>query len=229
MASTFSSLILPMQGLTHYYPLNSATQAADLIGSANGVMTGPVAFGDNRATFHGDDYITLPDNSDFSMTKTGSLSIVVFLTVNNWQALTGSYTHWMGKGVHGAHERTFRYHPDNHPSRPRRVSFYHFNATGGLGAGSYLQNHIATGTEFMVTAQVDLQNTMIFRDGVLRDSDPLSDYGIVPTDTSTPVWIGTRDMRTGFLNGIIRRVAFFDRILSASDLLLLWDNRGLPD
>lgn len=220
---------MAVPGLTHYYPLNATAGAKDMKGSVNGTATG-ATFGANGATFDGNDYIQLPDHNDFSVTTTGKLTVVGFVSINDWRnnRQGGEYVHWMGKGVSGAHEWTFRYYPDNHADRPSRLSFYHFNSSGGLGAGSYSQNPTGS-TEFMITGQVDLSNTRIFRDGVLRDTDALSGYGINPTNTSTPVRIGTRDMSTGFLDGRVRRVAFFNRSLSATELASLWSARTLAD
>jgi hypothetical protein len=224
---TFRSAVTALPGLRHYYPLNGVHGARDVVGNVNGNNFG-ATFGPRGATFSGNQYIQLPDHNDFSVTTTGKLTIVAFLTVNDWRANLqgGEYVHWMGKGVSGAHEYTFRFYPDNSSDRPRRVSFYHFNPSGGLGAGSYFQDNVASGTEMMVVGQVNLSQTRIFRDGVSRDVDALSGYNITPRNTTTPVRLGTRDRTTGFLDGRLRRVAFFNSTLSAAQLTSLWTARG---
>jgi hypothetical protein len=68
--------------------------------------------------------------------------------------------------------------------------------------------------EHVVVATANRRQVQMFKDGRLRDSDPLSGYDIVPSNTSTPVRIGTRGDDTGFLVGKVRRVAFFDRVLT---------------
>lgn len=46
------------------------------------------------------------------------------------------YVHWLGKGVAGQQEWTFRiYSDDNSVGRENRISFYVFNLTGDLGIG----------------------------------------------------------------------------------------------
>ncbi len=163
--------------------------------------------------------------------STGKLSILVFQTVTNWRANLegGDYVHWMGKGVSGAHEWVFRYYPDNYLERPKRTSFYCFNPAGGLGAGSYFQDNDTAGTERVIVGQYDKTTIEMWKNGVRRDADPLSGYSILLRNTSTPVRIGTRDMQTGFLVGKVRRVAFFNRKLTATEIQELYYARTLAD
>jgi hypothetical protein len=58
----------------------------------------------------------------------------------------------------------------------------------------------------------------MYKDGRLRDTDLLSGYSIVPKNTTTPVRIGSRGDNTGFLVGKVRRVAFFNRVLTAPEM-----------
>jgi hypothetical protein len=227
---TFQDVITKIPGLKHYYPLS--TDAKDVVGTAHGVNHG-ATFGKDGATFDGKSYIELPDNDDFSAATTGELTILVFATITNWKGAGASeYIHWMGKGVAGAHEYTFRHYVLNGTgeasSRQGRVSFYHFNPAGGLGAGSYVQDPMGS-DERMVTGEVDKSNIYMFKNAVLKDTDALSGYSIKPVNTKTPVRLGTRDMSTGYLIGKLRRVAFFNRKLTAAELKTLWDARALED
>jgi hypothetical protein len=81
----------------------------------------------------------------------------------------------------------------------------------------------------MVSGEVDASNTQMWKNGVLRDTDSLSGYSIKPANTNTPVRLGTRDMSTGFLIGRLRRVAFFDRKLSAAELKTLYDANAMAE
>ena len=81
----------------------------------------------------------------------------------------------------------------------------------------------------MVVGNVDLTRTRMFKNGALRDSDLLSGYDISPENTVTPVRIGTRDLASGHLVGRMRRVGFFDRTLSESELTALWQARTLDE
>lgn len=232
MASTFREVVTGIPGLTHWYPLTDATGVGDsgpkkLDGTNHGAT-----FDNHGAVFNGKAYIELPDNDDFSAATTGQLTIVAFLTISSWKGAGASeYIHWMGKGKAGAHEWTFRHYVDGGTGeaaqRQGRVSFYHFNPAGGLGAGSYFQDTEAT-TEFMVAGEVDRTNIYMFKNGVLRDTDALSGYSIVPKNTASAVCLGSRGDGTGFLVGRLRNVCFFNRKLTAAELKSLYDNRDLP-
>jgi hypothetical protein len=232
MASTFKELINGIPGLTHWYPLTDQygvddAGPKDLTGINHGAT-----FGANGATFNGKSYIELPDHDDFSAATTGSLTIVAMLTISSWKGAGASeYVHWMGKGKSGAHEWTFRHYVDGGsgeaPQRQGRVSFYHFNPAGGLGAGSYFQDTEGT-TEFVVTGVVNRTNIGIYKNGVPRDTDALSGYSIVPKNTGTAVCLGSRGDSTGFLVGRLRNVCFFNRQLSNAEIKTIFDNRDLP-
>ena len=231
-ATTFRDVITKIPGLTHYYPLDAVNAARDVVGTVNGTNHG-ATFGTNGATFDGKSYIELPDNDDFSASSTGAMTVVVFNTITNWKGAGASeYVHWMGKGVAGAHEWTFRHYVQGGTgeaaSRQYRTSFYHFNPAGGLGAGSYFQDDDGS-TERMVSGTVDPTNIAMWKNGVLRDTDALSGYSIKPANTNTPVRLGTRDMSSGYLVGRLRRVAFFDRKLSAAELKTLYSAQALTE
>jgi hypothetical protein len=181
-----------------------------------------VTFLTEGAKFTGSGYIELPDHNDFSVATKGGFTVFVDLKVNDWRGAGASeYVHWMGKGVPGAHEWSFRHYVLNGtgeaPSRQGRTSFYHFNPAGGLGAGSYYQDPMDN-VAHTVAATADMRQVQMFKDGRLRDADALSGYNITPRNTSTPVRIGTRGDNTGYLVGQVRRVAFFDRVLTPTEV-----------
>lgn len=253
----FSDVIKSIPGLTHYYSLLDVDQAQDTKGTLDGVVTGGVGFSSAGATFNGSNYITLPDSNDFSVTTTGELSIVVFQTPTNWaEGSRGSngYCHWMGKGATSTtQEWTFRHYFDPDTSgqnRPRRTSVYHYSPADTLnndhqGAGSYFQDADATGVERVIVANMDATTTSgvagagpnfpgavwLYKNGVLRDSDGFENggtYNIDPANTGSPVRIGTRDLQSFFI-GRIRRVAFFNRKLTAAEIARINDAQDLPE
>lgn len=229
--SSFKDLVTHIPGLTHYYPLTDAYGPNDAVGSLDGSNHGAV-FTNDGAAFNGKSYIEVPDNNAFSAATTGYLTIVVFLTITNWKGAGASeYVHWMGKGRSGAHEWTFRHYVDGGSgeaaTRQGRVSFYHFNPQGGLGAGSYFQDAEQT-VERVIVATVDPKNVSIWKDGVQRDTDALSGYGIKPQNTTTAVCIGSRGDSTGFLVGKIRNVCFFNRQLTSTEIKAIYNGRNLP-
>ncbi|NAZ85510.1 LamG domain-containing protein [Kineococcus indalonis] len=229
----FRDVLTSVPGLKHYYPLDSANQARDVVGGVHGTVHGSVAFG-THARFDGKSYVEIPDHDDFSVATRGALTVVAFNTIDDWRGAGASeYVHWMGKGSAGSHEWVFRHYVQGGTgeasSRQYRTSFYHFNTSGGLGAGSYFQDPDAAGTERMVAGVVDTTTISMWKDAQLRDSDPLSGYSIKPGNGSAPVRLGTRDMTTGFLVGRLRRVAFFDRKLTQAELKRIYDARNLPE
>lgn len=226
---TFLETLKTIPGLTHYYPL--ATDTKDVIGSAHGLNTG-VRFASGRAVFNGDADVKLPDHNDFSVATKGGLTILAFVAINDWRGKGASeYVHWMGKGKPGAHEWTFRHYikggSGEASSRVGRTSFYHFNPSGGLGAGSYYQDSSCPTYERIFVATCDLSKINLYVDGALRDTDALSGYKIKPVNTGTPVMLGTRGDNTGYLIGKMRDVAFFSRALTTNEIVKIYDARNL--
>ncbi|HIX55259.1 MAG TPA: LamG domain-containing protein, partial [Candidatus Sphingobacterium stercoripullorum] len=110
--------------------------------------------------------------------------------------------------------------------RPQRISGYAFNLSGGLGAGSYFQDHIKPGTWVHYVLVINTNNTssayptgytIIYRDGEKRQQRNLKDYDIIPGNGTAPIRIATRDLGSFFL-GAIGKVAIYDYELSAEQL-----------
>jgi hypothetical protein len=224
---TFPDVIKSIPGLTHYYPL--ATDTKDTIGTQNGTPSG-VTFSGGKAVFNGKASINLGDHNDFSVATKGGLSIVVFLTIDNWKGAGATeYVHWTGKGKSGAHEYTFRHYVQGGSgeasTRQGRCSFYHFNPDGGLGAGSYYQDSSFPTNERVLVGMCDMTNVSLACNGAVKDKDALSGYSIKPQNTTTPLMLGTRGDNTGFLVGKIRRVAIYNRVLTATELTKIYNAR----
>jgi hypothetical protein len=235
--TSFQDTIKAIPGLTHYYPLDDVGRARDVIGNIDGVAHGNVTFAADGAHFDGRSWIELADSPDFSVPTTKELTIIAFLTVDDWKRVSNNneYLHWMGKGRPNAHEWTFRTYIDGGggeaPARKRRISFYNFVPNGGLGTGSYVQDpHAAEHVEQVIGGVATTKGSgptpgysAIYCNGVQRDKDMFTSYKTVPANTSTPVCIGTRGDSTGFLVGRIRRVAFFNRVLTDAELKRIYD------
>jgi len=236
--ATFQEVLFSIPGLTHYYPL--ANDAKDIVGGAHGTIHGNVRFDGKFAKFDGASSIELPDSNDFSIAGTASkaLSIHVYQTVDDWTRVShnNEYIHWAGKGRSGAYEWTFRHYKDGGggeaPERKRRTSFYAFNTEGNLGAGSFFQDEgDGVGVERYIVA-IGWGNAgnngkiQMWKNAVKRDEDLMSSYDIYPEVTSSNVFLGTRGDNTGFLVGRLRRVAFFNRQLTADEIKKLYDARN---
>jgi concanavalin A-like lectin/glucanase superfamily protein len=172
----------------------------------------------------------------FSIPTTGAITISAWIrpatlafptTEGKGVDLTKSYVHWLGKGEGGRQEWAFRmYSADNTVGRGNRISFYVFNPEGKLGDGSYFQDTIEAGVWIHVVGAVDEEQTYIYRDGVLRDTDNYR-RDITPEHGSAPLRIGTRDLNS-FFEGEIREVRIWDRTLAQEEVKALHDHRLVP-
>jgi hypothetical protein len=68
-------------------------------------------------------------------------------------------------------------------------------------------------------------NLSLACNGAVKDKDALSGYSIKPQNTTTPLMLGTRGDNTGFLVGKIRRVAIYNRVLTATELTKIYNAR----
>lgn len=221
--------ISKIPGLTHLYPLNSRHGVCDTTGTVHGTIRGNVSFTLDEAVFDGASSIELPDRNEFSSTGTRGLSVAMVLIVDDWAAgsRNNEYVNFLGKGNSSAgHEWAFRYYVDGGtaPDRHRRESFYAFNRSGGLGAGSFCQSASDPheGKQVLVgSVGGNASNggrTRIWHNGLLCDTDALSSFGINPANTRAPVFLGTRGDNTGHLVGRLSYVAFFDHQLTEAEV-----------
>jgi len=180
--------------------------------------------GDNATVFNGaGQYMQAADANDLSVTNTGKITIEAWMRpdVNNFsdtQSSSEPFVYWMGKGVAGQHEYTFRMYNKN-SDRPNRISAYSYNLSGGLGAGSYFQDTVTPGQWIFVTAQINVSagTVNIWKNGVRRDQDLLSGYNIHPSNGTAPLRIGTRDLMSYFKGGM-GKVAVYDTILTSAQI-----------
>lgn len=144
--------------------------------------------------------------------------------------------------------------------RPRRHSGYYYNPAGGIGNGSYAQPDVAgsvdgtnmtnvgstngvaetnRGIEHVVIVQYWTTGTgsfpggiKIFFNGVQTDTDTMTGGGnIVPTFTSQKVRLGRNDAHTSWVVGRVRRVGFWNRLLTNTEIGTLTNstNRALTE
>jgi Concanavalin A-like lectin/glucanases superfamily len=176
------------------------------------------------------DYVEVPDTADFSVATTGSLTISAWMrpdTLSFPQTEGSGYVHWLGKGQSSAQEWVFRmYSQGNTEGRENRISFYVFNASGGLGTGSYFQDAATPGQWIHVVGVADGQSTHIYKNGVLRDSD-LYAGTITPQHGSAPLRMGTRDFQS-FFQGGLAGVRIWNRALSGAEVAALYGSAVVP-
>lgn len=112
-------------------------------------------------------YVELPDRPRWSlMPGNDGLTVEAWLRLDRLEFADAAgvhtdYIHWLGKGVAGAHEWTFRlYSRTNSANRPNRLSFYGFNLAGGEGAGADAQFGVNTQVELRVGQWQHLVGTL---------------------------------------------------------------------
>jgi hypothetical protein len=178
-------------------------------------------------------YLTIPDARDWSVTRTGALTVEAWLRPDTLQFPNGEgpgkgYVHWLGKGSPQNQEYVARMYSLHNPeNRPNRISGYAFNLAGGEGAGSYFQDVVRVGQWIhyalvIHTRRVDTENptgyVKVYKNGRLKDQDALVDYAVVPGDGTAPLRVGTRDLGS-FFKGAIGKEAVYNHEVTADRLL----------
>ncbi|MGX7000323.1 LamG-like jellyroll fold domain-containing protein [Caballeronia sp. KNU42] len=199
-----------------------------------------------------DQYVEIPGSIAYSISTTGELTVAAWLrpdTLNFPAVEDGTdYINWLGKGdlsgASGNQEWTLRMYnhddPLDSPSRPNRISFYVFNAQGGLGVGSYVQVPIHRGRWMQVVGVADDSRTFFYQDGqyvrcdtyrgpaqgsceIHYQAPPNENVQLViePEAGSAPLRLGTKDL-SGFLEGGLTRVRLWNRALNATEISNLY-------
>lgn len=135
------------------------------------------------------------------------------------------YINYLGKGssING-YEWYFRqYNSSNQENRNDRLSFYAFNLSGGLGAGSYVQEKNTPNQWIHLTGVLNQTHVKIYKNGILKSARPLSEYGIKLQPGKSDLHIGTVDGST-YLNGAIDEVKIYKRALTDEQVMQLYLN-----
>ncbi|MEV6055663.1 LamG domain-containing protein [Streptomyces sp. NPDC052107] len=187
--------------------------------------------GDPASVFDGtSQYVDVPDDDSLSVSATGQLTVEAWMrpdTVTFPSTEGTGYVNWLGKITYGTTNQSEwiarMYSQGNTENRANRISGYAFNAGGGLGAGSYFQDPVRPGEWIHYALVINTSNTSstyptgyvkIYKNGVLRDQDALADYNITPSNTTSPMRIGTASLKSYF-KGSIGKVAVYDTELPA--------------
>ena len=133
-------------------------------------------------------YLTIPDARDWSVTRTGALTVEAWMRPDtlqfpNGEGLGQGYVRWLGKGSPQNQEYVARMYSLHNPeNRPNRISGYAFNLAGGEGACSCFQDVVRVGQWIhyalvINTRRVDAENptgyVKVYKNGRLRDQDAL--------------------------------------------------------
>lgn len=167
--------------------------------------------------FDGDnDYILIPDSDDFSLPTTGKLTIGWWFgpTVLNWRKNDGSgdYINMLGKGGYpNGWEWCFGLGLKTSPNKPQQINLYHHNAPGGRGIGVGTSIPYDVGEWIYVVGRFNETHVDLFTfypSGLVRDTNIYTEAtgyadAIVPTNTWSPVSIGTINTQWQMYEGLI--------------------------
>ena len=132
------------------------------------------------------------------------------------------YIHWLGKGMQGHEEWTFRFYSKKSKDRPNRISAYLFNPSApagvkDLGAGAYFQDKLKVGEWMHIVACYDPgdKNTpgagvSIYRNGIFQNGPKTTSgalysnklFKIVAAHTRTPLRFGSQDLQSFLIGGL---------------------------
>jgi len=185
--------------------------------------------GEKAPSFNGiNQYLTVPSSPKLSVPTKRVLTIVAWIKPSTLQfphTENEEFVYWLGKGnpTQGYEYANRMYSKVNSVNRPNRISVYQWNPNGGLGSGSYFEDAVNTTDWIMVTDVIDMNKGTvdIYKNGVLRDSTPLSQYSVTPQTTNSPFNIGTRNLNSWF-QGAVGKVSVHDRLLTTAELATLY-------
>lgn len=184
--------------------------------------------GESATVFNGfTQYLEVRSSQSLSVKSGSALTLEAWIRPDTLQfpsQESDGYVHWAGKGESSEQEYALRmYSHSNSASRPNRISGYVFNPSGGLGSGSYFQDPVVPGVWIHVALVIDARtlpgSVSIYKNGVLRKTTSLSQFGVVPQPGGAPLRIATRDMHS-FFQGAIGKFAVYHYALSGNQLLL---------
>lgn len=185
-------------------------------------------YNDGVFEFNGiDSYIKVKDSRTLSpKTYNNHFSVAFFVKFDNTsfigQGYNNSYINYLGKANPGNYEWEFRqYNSSNPDNRPNRLSFYAFNKKGGLGAGGYVQENITEGEWIFIAGVIDGDEIRIYKNGILKNTQSLSENRIKIRNANSDLYIGTAD-KGAYFKGSIDELRIYNRSLNNSEILAIY-------
>lgn len=191
------------------------------------------------------EYMTVPSNRSFSITNTGRLTFEAWIPPNylQWNSTSDrfgqGFVNFMGKCAHcaGSCEWGARmYASVNRQGRCNRISAYAFNSSAGLGVGAgwqpvcgllrpgqwlYVVGEYQTGYTPAAGSRAYRGSVALWVNGVrlvnYRSNGCMSQYGVRPQASDSPLTIGTLAMDSWF-PGAMGKVAIYDSLLSQAEI-----------
>jgi len=176
-----------------------------------------------------DDSIIISDANFLSPSHSGEMTISFWakFSRNNFSPSGGkNYIQFLGKRYSGNNEFSFRqYNSSNAEGKGNRISFYIFNLSGGLGSGSFVQEPLDLEKWIFLAGVFNGTHVSVYKNGILKDTDSLADYGIFPQNGNSPVVIGSLD-GVNYFKGGIRSVRIYNRSLTQAEIAYLFSQKN---
>jgi hypothetical protein len=181
-------------------------------------------------------YCEVPDDPDFGVSRTGALSVGVWMRPDTLTFPTPEegkdYVHWLGKGEEPDQmEWTFRMYDAGDAERSGRISFYVYNPSApsgertNVGVGSYVQSPVTVGEWIHVVGVADGVNVHLYRNGLPGRAQVYAGR-VTPAHGNAPLRFGTRDRRSYF-QGALAEIRIWNRALTAAQVLALYEGSSV--
>ena len=190
-------------------------------------------------------YAEIADDDAYSVTTTGQLTYETWIRPdtlnfsNTESSSEGDIVYPLVRGTRyqstGNQEYCLRMY-NQASERPNRLSGYLFSASGGEGAGSYVQETVTPGEWIHIAVVFDTVNlgadgwgtVSLYKNGVLKDTDSLGDpYYVIPENGDAPIHLGARPGHSWF-EGAIGKTAVYGQALTGSQIAAHYDAMTAP-
>lgn len=162
------------------------------------------------ASFTGANYISIPDQDDFSLVTEGHLIVSAWFSPSKLvmsSSRSDGQIRFLAKSANNEHEWCMNYYNEG-SARDQGIAFYWFNADGGLGTGHYAapygtaDNEIGVGEWQHLVGRGDEDSAVIngtsrshwvsiYKNGEYRNGQTMNATAtITPTNRSAPVTLG---------------------------------------
>jgi hypothetical protein len=133
----------------------------------------------------------------------------------------------------GQREWAFRmYSNDNTVGRANRISFYLFALNGSYSTGAFVQEPVTVGNWIDLVATVDGTNIRLYKDGVLKKTNPYDATKLAAGHA--PVRLGTgmqanNYQNPSYFNGYLDDFSCYGRDLSQTEVTALYTNTSMGE
>lgn len=246
-------ILLILEGLDSNLAYTSNAQTDYLISSTTNTLSQNAVSNSDTVTEYNNTWLNFTASTNVTISDNDQYSPSLFnneTTISFWiymddfdfkgQNNNSAYVNFFRKTEPNIAEWQFRMYNetgyDSYP-RPCRISFYAYNETGGTGAGSYFQDNetdttckTQNDTWIHIVGRINGTHTAIFKNGVLRDADLLSGYGITLNNTNASIKIGTdQDSQAGLWEGYLDEIRIYNRSISNDEITEIYNAGRRPN